>query len=99
MRISDWSSTCALPICTRQSKDLEPHFDAIEMDLALASCRGRVDVTPRPRRERQPVGNRPHFGNPEPNLYFPKAATPPLGLGAIRQIGRASCRERVCQYV
>src|SRR3546814_2693084 len=87
MRISDWSSD----VC---SSDLNnPLHHAWPMSTPAKNARP-------PRR------NKPH---PSPALHRPRPAPPDLhrtedctaagGQPPESEIGRASCRERVCQYV
>src|SRR3546814_4500875 len=85
MRISDWSSD----VC---SSDLDrcpaPHDRAIDGGVEGAG-----------------EGVRRHFREPpagpvEPGALRDQAAVEPVAeVGATVEIGRASCRERVCQYV
>src|SRR3546814_12376255 len=99
MRISDWSSdVCSSDLCS---------------SLAAPTSR-RVARTPpavmMPRRERGGA-DASLAATLQPILLpfltlllllgacAPRLAPPGPGLEALDQIGRASCRERVCQYV
>src|SRR3546814_4595898 len=86
LRISDWSS------------------DVCSSDLAAPPLRkeglGRADhrhplldhrLHPGPRRPRHPQAEIRSFAVPVP--------APRIDLSFFAEIGRASCRERVCQYV
>src|SRR3546814_12030230 len=83
MRISDWSS------------------DVCSSDL-LAGV-GRVQRRLHPRRVRQAQLPRKDHRQGTPGRPHPARELPQGGEGGgkdrLRQIGRASCRERVCQYV
>src|SRR3546814_1013820 len=76
--------TCALPISIPKDR-LEKVFDA-----AIARCRGRTAA---------------HVAMPESEAFTRKFVTGKSWsgynhyVGAYNKIGRASCRERVCQYV
>src|SRR3546814_10740695 len=89
MRISDWSSTCALPISLADSFyeslrgktfDFAEFFETT-MLRAIANVAAAAATT---------------------QLVMPIAAgfvgAAPGAFG-LSEIGRASCRERVCQYV
>lgn len=68
----------------RHMPQLRPALDQAKSENPIASaCGPRVPAWVALRRQTASQTLH-HFGNPEPNLYFPKAATPPLGLGAIR---------------
>src|SRR3546814_9749546 len=92
MRISDWSSECALPILLfggergRQAFAFRPEIHGFavsqEIDEENASVRAAIGTAIGDRR-RQRRG----------------LVHGLVGIGDIGQIGRASCRERVCQYV
>src|SRR3546814_17525375 len=94
MRISDWSSTCALPIClkfptTKVFSELArkslPEVDPRDCpDAALLAWMEREELLFR-RLERHIVAERISSGF--------------LAAGGADEIGRASGRERVCQYV
>src|SRR3546814_8268206 len=70
MRISDWSSACALPICLSRPLSDEAGADG---DRSSSSSRSTERSSPKERM----IG----------------------GIFCPLEIGRASCRERVCQYV
>src|SRR3546814_1796856 len=83
MRISDWSSD----VC---SSDLR--------DWAAEAFAGG----PWPPARRHPSGGRSaaEMRRPATNFrQFPVGVCPFPDRAAVKQIGRASCRERVCQYV
>src|SRR3546814_5364778 len=84
MRISDWSSTCALPISSRMTM-IGTGKQSITQVAAVAAVRPLTRVT---------VWS-PTAVNREALAEKIEAK---LGVEAI-EIGRASCRERVCQYV
>src|SRR3546814_7799752 len=86
MRISDWSSD----VC---SSDLEPRRRGqVHQDLAwVAQDRSSDRLEVGPRLPRDPYGV---------VRYTSYAGQRMVGCGRLRpQIGRATCRERVCQYV
>src|SRR3546814_1643778 len=81
IRISDWSSTCALPI-SPASKENDDRLEAKVDELIRITGRDRADalIEEIDRRYLRKAGHaKPH--------------------GHDDQIGRASCRERVCPYV
>src|SRR3546814_3308583 len=85
MRISDWSSD----VCSSDlTQFLEHLFDRLPHGL---QCRP-VDCRIRHFREHVP-------GLREDRLAAVARQHVPDLVGGVRQIGRASCRERVCQYV
>src|SRR3546814_3202423 len=88
MRISDWSSTCALPISEA------PELLYTRENKPFVSCRVLVN-----RRAQNDEGE---WVNDEPTAHnvkiFGTAATH-VHDSCGSAIGRASCRERVCQYV
>src|SRR3546814_15811575 len=77
MRISDWSSECALPICNRS--------------FATKSI-----VCPREGGDPSPDRAKSHRQEMDPRLRW---GTQRFSSNSLIEIGRASCRERVCQYV
>src|SRR3546814_4726419 len=88
MRISDWSSACALPIYGRSDTCCLPrttlysyHRDSTDIEEWL------VNTVLRAERIKRAVEMD----------YFPRTDNGCLTYN--RQIGRASCRERVGQYV
>src|SRR3546814_19054036 len=99
MRISDWSSD----VCSSDlfAEDLE--VDAVIVAPAPRSCVGdvfQIDgvVIGDPKAA---AHDRPVLGELQretPDLE-PRKGGAVLLIGFARQIGRASCRERVCQYV
>src|SRR3546814_12618728 len=97
MRISDWSSTCALPICdgTANLRFFDP---------ATMTETGRVPVTLAGRPLRMLNELEEIDGELWANVWMTDAIVridPETGVvgSIVDQIGRASCRERVCQYV
>src|SRR3546814_5539542 len=88
MRISDWSSD----VC---SSDLPLHGPAPPAEASaecLAARAGRYD---KDRRRRSSPLPHPAQGPPTPPLQSSEVCR----ILSALQIGRASCRERVCQYV
>src|SRR3546814_13746228 len=86
MRISDWSSD----VCSSDLKGLH-HLGQRDRD------------DQRQRRRRRIAGGELHDGRSHEIALpvAPRTTAPPAprGLAVGDQIGRASCRERVCQYV
>src|SRR3546814_1039912 len=84
MRISDWSSdVCSSDLLARVARDLEAEVGRVARDVPGAQAAFAV----------QPLlqlGLDPGHGD---------VAGQPVAQEALEQIGRASCRERVCQYV
>src|SRR3546814_9934649 len=79
MRISDWSSTCALPILLGEiiaKVSGQSYEDYISTNILEPMGIHRALLT----------GARRTYAADESRCYLP-------------EIGRASCRERVCQYV
>src|SRR3546814_4104799 len=88
MRISDWSSdVCSSDLHCRQRVDWR---DAERLPPAPTQCRPPHI----PRRDRAP----PRMGAARRRGDMGSGARDPVRSGA-EQIGRGSCRERVCQYV
>src|SRR3546814_14628479 len=91
MRISDWSSD----VC---SSDLDPRG-------ARPRRRGEHGLRAEPRRRERGPHRQPQHGAQHPPLGPVQHGArpdvlPPRGAAALLpEIGRASCRERVCQYV
>src|SRR3546814_6667869 len=88
MRISDWSSTCALPISRLIGHDRAAVGGAQDEGFdhaALARYRLDAEIAP---------------AVPASGRRFLLAIDPSLACDQdVGEIGRASCRERVCQYV
>src|SRR3546814_15267380 len=80
--------TCALPICHRGRQQLP------QDRLSARRCRAEVEVRrgASPRDERAAASARPTPPDTVGSLVMASTARLP-------KIGRASCRERVCQYV
>src|SRR3546814_5082154 len=105
LRISDWSSY----VC---SSDLEPVESAIfveggeigfEREGRVEDSRAAAGIFLRIDRMRRAVGAEEKFGRARGGGGAHREPVP-LALGdrkaiGVREIGRASCRERVCQYV
>src|SRR3546814_4400724 len=88
MRISDWSSD----VCSSDLAGVTPSADP-----GIRQRRHRADL----RSERDGAADRaPGFDRPAGVRPVPECAPDPaVRTGADGEIGRASCRERVCQYV
>src|SRR3546814_11779517 len=104
MRISDWSSdVCSSELSIRSSGEsfyqgrIDDPSMSRPMDIALfAKEEGGYDIAWTRRRARQDA---PDSGEPAvPPMDDAAPEAPSGGLGASK-IGRASWRERVCQYV
>src|SRR3546814_12425277 len=103
MRISDWSSTCALPIYTLLVLD---NFDAPDIQRARAEAERvgvRLAIAPvsEPKLSSLYKSSRA-LVRPDQLVAWRGDEWPSTGLlsfAAGKQIGSASCRERVCQYV
>src|SRR3546814_17257834 len=108
MRISDWSSdVCSSDLLTGLGLDAETAGDANQGQRCLGTrtgdleCGGASGLGQRPVRQERatPRGDRvaattgDHLGREATN--WPALLVEQTGL----EIGRASCRERVCQYV
>src|SRR3546814_9436773 len=98
MRISDWSSACALPISSAGA--VNRTLTALQRAFLLRSCSDTVFNT----RTRPCLLHQikrcaaPCVGRISPEDYAGLVAQAHAFL-AGEKIGRASCRERVCQYV
>src|SRR3546814_1233647 len=95
MRISDWSSD----VC---SSDLYPG-GCRSSSACHGKCRWQKSGTA-PESNTDPARSRGSASNPTATPHRPPPRSPATGCCAgsgysSRQIGRASCRERVCQYV
>src|SRR3546814_14402729 len=84
MRISDWSSD----VC---SSDLLPAFDITAFWTKSGVANQMIPS------DQEPFPCRPGFGDHTTALAMCSAIL--AALHERHQIGRASCRERVCQYV
>src|SRR3546814_3042749 len=91
MRISDWSSD----VC---SSDLIIMTDKATVELT-SPVAGRVTAAHGDPGQQLAVGSPLVEFEVEGAGNASAEATPALDLPARLQIGRASCRERVCQYV
>src|SRR3546814_9140846 len=101
MRISDWSSdVCSsdlLAACdgggpTTVGNGARESLNAIDINAAATEAQGDIDTYAANSLENQPT--------PAPLPTPSPAANPPApGEPGGLQIGSASCRERVCQYV
>src|SRR3546814_3066322 len=90
MRISDWSSD----VC---SSDLQGNRAMQDKNIPGDALGTPVDFTPPPPARVDLAGR---YVLLEPlDLARHQAGLTPLALDAAAEIGRASCRERVCQYV
>src|SRR3546814_21156185 len=109
MRISDWSSTCALPICLGGCQCPELRIARIgdrRVILARRQNEGRVakvEGAIEPQIERAGDAAFDLVGGLRLEGVDPRES---LGGHVLQvetasggEIGRASCRERVCQYV
>src|SRR3546814_10987222 len=99
MRISDWSSD----VC---SSDLRDRVDAAGVergdDRFGTDIAEEGDLAPLAFRQRMFAAAEQYVGLDAQRRQFPHAVLGRLGLQLARRrdkIGRASCRERVCQYV
>src|SRR3546814_14258844 len=102
MRISDWSSdVCSSDLAIKRgaSDFLEKPFEASQLVLVVA----RATETDRLRREnetlRSRVGADEELTGNSPAINNVRATLKRVAVTGSREIGRASCRERVCQYV
>src|SRR3546814_13889437 len=99
MRISDWSSdVCSsdlvhpLPMLS-----LENAFSAEDVEKFLQSVRGLLGKTPA---DRLVISAEPKIDGLSLSLRYENGELVSAATrGAGEEIGRASCRERVCQYV
>src|SRR3546814_7290133 len=97
MRISDWSSD----VC---SSDLIISSTRIRQALKSGDCETATRLLTRPFTIEGVVQHGDKLGRtigfPTANIDMGHYLRPAYGIYAVRaQIGRASCRERVCQYV
>src|SRR3546814_12881703 len=96
MRISDWSSECALPISRAHliafgEQTLENQAVDLRAHVGSFASAGSPRKLAAERHGLLADGNHPHLR---------RAGAPLLPSStACSKIGRASCRERVCQYV
>src|SRR3546814_11563206 len=90
MRISDWSSdVCSSDLLLAEAADADGGI--LYDDPRAIALRYRV---------LRAMGDQPAVTIPyTDNLVIPFTPTDDDGLTRNREIGRASCRERVCQYV
>src|SRR3546814_15897718 len=102
MRMSDWSSdVCSSDLLQDALHDHQPQPPAVRTMLAQGRCAGEQPCAHLGRDAQASIAD-PHFDS------LARAAQPYLDTGARRavangviqqEIGRASCRERVCQDV
>src|SRR3546814_8897940 len=93
MRISDWSSdVCSSDLQTEKHRQRD--IAAGTQQQAFAQQAQRLQAEARKRREAAAEA----YHQQQPGLVRPATAGE-LFFPAGQQIGRASCRERVCQYV
>src|SRR3546814_19805380 len=94
MRISDWSSD----VC---SSDLMQCIAGVHYNFSLPEALWEVldpgTANPQERRSRGYIGLIRNFTRYSWLLMYLFGAAPALSRGFM-EIGRASCRERVCQY-
>src|SRR3546814_15535695 len=94
MRISDWIQTCALPISVRQATEPGLPREGAAPVVAVGQARqqdpGAVGWHEAAGADRQGAG---------PRAAHPVPGRAPRRRGRGAEIGRASCRARVGQYV
>src|SRR3546814_958112 len=98
MRISDWSSyVCSSDLVDAATRLTNRANDTCGLQAMLGCCLdiavglGQFEIAV----DQSPGGNARHLGFCVPHLAIHK-----VGVGgSAKEIGRASCRERVCQYV
>src|SRR3546814_9032727 len=97
MRISDWSSD----VCSSDLQIDGTHPRLLEIGLTIGECRNRVEPIAGPREGRRPVEILLGIDrDPEAGPFARRKTDEVRRSRSIEQkIGRASCRERVCQYV
>src|SRR3546814_20583772 len=106
MRISDWSSdVCSSDLngadCTMDSEKVT----TINLDHGTSGSTPWTYTCPRNTVEAvngafAPLNDAHYFGHVVFDMYSDYLQTSPLtGKVTLKEIGRASCRERVCQYV
>src|SRR3546814_17288765 len=117
MRISDWSSACALPISIQglqllQDLEVARRRRALLEVGGLLHTRGDAAACEGPERP-DLVGGSPPLALPgldlgrgdggiapgKRELFLLRPVGLQLVARSLPEIGRASCRERVCQYV
>src|SRR3546814_16083979 len=97
MRISDWSSdVCSSDLDMDRPRPRAHPFDPLPREPDLAAVRDRL-VLVGVEEEFPVIGN----GGDAPDFGFRDfvGPPPPAALVPREEIGRASCRERVCHYV
>src|SRR3546814_4538597 len=98
MRISDGVQTCALPISLLRVVLDDELF--LQSDVDLRALGKLVNQDPQTRADNlQPPGNRAIADGLTRNLERKRGERLLLDIDDVVQIGSASCRERVCQYV
>src|SRR3546814_3944939 len=88
MRISDWSSD----VCSSDLYLLSEHWGCPSVKDYWSNTRSTISLAP----VRWLAWNMPNHAEHHANPAVPFHALPAY---AAMKIGRASCRERVCQYV
>src|SRR3546814_1926630 len=100
MRISDWSSdVCSSDLAAARGVDdvgIDP-VDVLGFDLEASACAGQEVGQEDVARANEFLQNGSRFGHLERKTDT--ALSPVRAVDRrSKQIGRASCRERVCQY-
>src|SRR3546814_18577613 len=98
MRISDWSSdVCSSDVGYQNNGGwIDKPNDRNANDSEVQNYRIRVKAQPADALTIDLIASNYHSHADAPNSSFPDLTTP--SSAAEPQIGRASCRERVCQY-
>src|SRR3546814_1505796 len=95
MRISDWSSdVCSSDLMAHGLESRVPFMDNDLVDFAMA-----VPVDLKLGNLSHVVAHNENEPGPKTRKYFERTRDGKLLLREAMKIGRASCRERVCQYV
>src|SRR3546814_10639787 len=98
MRISDWSSdACSSDLgITRPMQPFFEELDYCPTPIGPVSLRHRLELTLKREVYEIKLGDEFLMSS---LLTASEEALARLGVAALKEIGRASCRERVCQYV